>query len=107
LFPKRFAQSRQRRDRTGRKSKALWWFSRDFNLPNSDVDMSRLIAMSGSNVSSVDHHHYLGREIGIWLECRRHRGFEIGNGTMRSIAHGCVIHRPTGRSIPRSRAASR
>jgi hypothetical protein len=86
LFPKRFAQRRQRRDRTlRRKSTASRPFPSDFNLANSDVDVSRLIAMSGSNVSSVDHHHCLGREIGVRLRCRRYRGLEIGSDTMRSI----------------------
>jgi hypothetical protein len=86
LFPKRLAQSHQRRDRTlRRESKASRWFPSDFNLANSDVDMSRLIAMSGSNVSAVDRRHYLGREIGVGLRCWRQRGLEIGSDTMRSI----------------------
>ena len=85
LFPKRLAQRRQRRDHTlRRKSKASRRFPSDFNLAKSDVDVSRLIAMSGSNVSS-DHHHYLGREIEVRLGCWRHHGLEIGSNTMRSI----------------------
>jgi hypothetical protein len=67
----------------------------DFNFANSDVDMSRLTAMSGSNVSSVDYHHDLGRAIGGRLEFGRYRGFDICGDTVRSVAHGCVIPRPT------------
>ena len=75
-------------------------YDRRLRIDGSDVDVSRLIALSGSNVSSVDHHHYLGREIGVRLGCWRHHGLEIGSDTLRSIPHGYVIHRPTRQKHP-------
>jgi hypothetical protein len=57
-------------------------YDRRLRIDDNDVDVSRLIAMSGSNVSSVDHHHYLGRKIEVRLGCWRHRGLEIGSDTM-------------------------
>ena len=76
--------ARQRRDHfLRRQSKASRRFPSDFNLANGDVDVSRLIAMSGSNVGSVDRHHYLGREIGV--------GSGLGDGAAsRSAAARCV-----------------
>jgi hypothetical protein len=69
--------------------------ARDLNLADSDVDVPRLIAVSGANVSSVDRHHDLGRALVSRLEFWQRCGLEIGGGTVRSVAHGCVIHRPT------------
>jgi hypothetical protein len=95
LLPQNFAQCRQRRGRPLRRQrKASRRSAHDLNLAYSDVDVPRLIAMSGANVSSIDRHHDLGRAI-LSLEFWRRRGLDVGGDTVRSVAHRCVIQRRT------------
>lgn len=91
LFSKRLAQRRQRRILTVRcKTKASWRLSCYFDLADGDVDVARLIAMSGSNVRSVNYHHHLGQRINLRFGLRhcRARALEISRDAMSSIAHG-------------------
>jgi hypothetical protein len=96
LISERLTQRRKRPFRAfGRKCKPPRRFPCYFNLADRHVDMPGLVAISGSDVRAVDQDDDLGVRIDFGLRFRQRdvASLQVSCHTMRSIAHGRMVHR--------------
>ena len=79
----------------GSKGKAPRRSTSNLDFANRNVDMSCLIARSGSNMAAIDQNNHIGGLAGFCFRFRRHNvpGLQFGCHLMRAIAHCRVIGR--------------